>query len=289
MSNVAFLEPTASNTQSGQNTYQNFSAHPINGALGAEIHGIDLATNLTQTVVTEVKQALLNHQVIVFRDQKLKPEQLVSLGYQFGKLHLNPFVKGLDGFPEIMQIKSEENHEKRFTGLWHSDISWSHNPSMGSLLYAVNVPECGGDTLFANMYQVYDALSDGMKTMLSQLKAEHRVDRHHTSKAEFADTPEDEVLHPVICRHPETGRKYLFINEYFTTRFGNMTEQESKPLLDYLFAHSIRPDFTCRIRWEPDTLVFWDNRCTMHYATNDYPGQSRLMHRVTIDGVAPIS
>ena len=288
MSNVAFLEPIASSSQVERKNYQHISAEPINGALGAQISGLDLSTDLPKSAITEIKHALLDHQVIVFRDQKLNPEHLIALGYKFGKLHLNPFVQGLEGFPEIIQIKSEENYEKRFTGLWHSDISWSHNPSMGSLLYAVNVPKFGGDTLFANMYQAYDSLSAGMKEMLSALSAEHRVDRHHSSKAQFAETPKDEVIHPVICAHPQTGRKFLFVNEYFTTRFENMTEQESEPLLRYLFAHSVRPDFTCRIHWQPGTLVFWDNRCTMHYATNDYPGQSRLMHRVTIDGVAPI-
>ena len=288
MTNLAFLEPTASDLQTGHGNYQHIKVKPINGALGAEIEGLDLATVQGDEQIAEIKQALLSHQVIVFRNQTLKPEHLVALGNLFGKLHLNPFVKGLQGFPEIIQIKSEENHEKRFTGLWHSDISWSPEPSMGSILYAMKVPVFGGDTLFANSYQAYNALSEGMKTMLEHLNAEHRVDRNHKSQAEFADTPDDEVIHPVVCRHPETGRKYLFVNEYFTTRFENMTEQESEPMLKYLFEHAVRPDFTCRIHWEPGTLVFWDNRCTQHYATNDYPGQSRLMYRVTIDGTAPV-
>ncbi len=287
MTNVAFFEPTASELQHTDTEYAHLTVRPINGALGAEIDGVDLSKKLENAVVDEIKNALISHQVIVFRDQPLNPQHLISLGKHFGMLHRNPFVKGLDQFPEIIEIKSEENQEKRFTGLWHSDISWSELPSMGSLLYAVTVPKFGGDTLFANMYLAFSSLSSGMQETLRKLRAEHRVDRYHSAKADYADLPKDGIYHPVVTTHPESNRKVLFVNEYFTTRFENMTEEESKPLLEYLFQHSVRPDFTCRIHWEPNTLVFWDNRCTLHYATNDYPGESRLMHRVTIDGDVP--
>jgi taurine dioxygenase len=287
MVNIATLKPFASASQIKEVEYQHFVASPINGALGAELEGLDLSREIEVSAVKEIRTALIQHQVIVFRNQKLDPEQLINLGRHFGDLHRNPFVKGLDHFPEVIEIRSEENHEKQFTGLWHSDISWSSRPSLGSLLYAVHVPTFGGDTLFSNMYEAFTSLSSGMQKILLELRAEHRVDRYHSARPQYADSVEDGVIHPVVITHPESGRKALFINEYFTTRFDGMTEEESEPLLKYLFQHSVKPDFTCRIHWEPGTLVFWDNRCTTHYATNDYPGKTRLMHRVTIDGEAP--
>ncbi len=247
---------------------------------------MDLSESLDVNVVQEIRQALLNHLVLVFRDQSLYPARLAEIGRYFGSLHINPFVSGTDGVKEVISIRSEENHEKRFTGLWHSDISWDALPSLGSMLYAVTLPDWGGDTLFSNMNLAYDTLAPGYKQLLEGLKAEHRVDRFHHSRAEFSDVS-DPVMHPIVRTHPETNRKSLFVNEYFTSRLADMSEQESRPILDYLFAHSIRPDFTCRISWSLGTLVFWDNRCTQHYATNDYVGQSRLMHRVTITGDEP--
>jgi len=282
MTKLQVIQPTGSQFQSGKAEYQHLSLTPVNGALGAEIRDVDLRIPLAPELITEIRRALVRHKVIVFREQILSPKDLVELGSEFGSLHQNPFVKGLDGHPEIIEIRSEENHEKQFTGLWHSDISWAHTPSMGSLLYAVELPECGGDTLFANMAQAFATLSPGMQQLLETLRAEHRVDRHHNSKSDFAELPEGSVYHPAITTHPETSEKILFVNEYFTTRFENMTEQESQPILRYLFDHSTRPDFTCRIQWQPGTLVFWDNRSTTHYATNDYPDQKRLMYRVTM-------
>ncbi len=287
MTQLQVIHPTRSRFQSSDGAYQHLSLTPINGALGAEIRGVDLRNARNPELIAEISMALSRHKVVVFREQTLDPKNLVQLGSQFGPLHHNPFVKGLDGYPEVIEIRSEENHEKQFTGLWHSDISWAHSPSMGSLLYAVELPECGGDTLFANMAQAFSALSPGMQNLLQPLRAEHRVDRHHNAKSDFAELPEDAVYHPVVTTHPETSEKILFVNEYFTTRFENMSEQESLPILRYLFDHSTRPDFTCRIQWQPGTLIFWDNRSTTHYATNDYPGQKRLMHRVTIAGQAP--
>jgi len=287
MSQSQVIQPIRSRFQSSEEEYQHLSLTPINGALGAEIHDVDLRYSSNIELIAEIGRALSRHKVIVFRDQALQPKHLVEFGSKFGSLHQNPFVKGLKGYPEVIEIRSEENHEKQFTGLWHSDISWAHAPSRGSLLYAVELPECGGDTLFANMAQAFSALTSGMQQLLLPLRAEHRVDRHHTSKSDFAELPEGSVYHPAVTTHPETLEKILFVNEYFTTRFENMSEQESLPILRYLFDHSTRPDFTCRIQWQPGTLVFWDNRSTTHYATNDYMGQKRLMHRVTIAGEAP--
>ncbi len=288
MSPTAALQPIASADQSAEHPYSHFSVTPLNGALGAEIHDLDLSNSPGPDLIAEVSEALHRHKVLAFRGQSLQPADLVAIGSRFGTLHKNPFVKGLPDFPEVIEIRSEENQEKQFTGLWHSDISWAHEPSMGSLLYAVDLPATGGDTLFANMALAFSILTPAFQKLLQSLRAEHRVDRHHSSKGEYAELPQDTVYHPVVTAHPETSEKILFVNEYFTTRFEGMSEEESKPLLNYLFAHSVRPDFTCRIQWQPGTLVFWDNRSTLHYATNDYAGQKRLMHRVTISGQAPV-
>lgn len=282
------LKPTASDLQEEETPYLYISTHPLNGALGAEVDGIDLASGIDDKVYTEIRQAFIRHLVLVFRDQSLSPMQMIQLGSKFGDLHINPFVKGMEGHPGVIEIKSEENAEKQFTGLWHSDISWDPKPSLGSLLYAVDIPDFGGDTLFTNMYEAYATLSSGMQKMLLGLRARHTANRFHSSSAEHGEYSAEGALHPVVITHPETGKKALFINEYFTTHFEGMTKAESESLLTYLFQHSVRPDFTCRIRWEKGTLVIWDNRSTMHYATNDYPGKNRLMHRVTIEGEAPV-
>ena len=286
MANGASIQALRAASQMHYDQYEHFKVQPINGAIGAEIEGVDLSKPLPAKVLDEVRSALLNHLVIVFRDQDLNPEQLVAAGKQFGELHINPFVKAVEGYPEVMPVHSKENDEKKFTGLWHSDISWDETPSLGSLLYAVDIPKFGGDTLFANMYLAYETLSTGMRHMLDGLNAEHTVFRHHTAKAEHGEAIEY-ATHPVIRTHPETGRKLLFVNEYFTSKLENMSEQESAPLLQYLYSHAVRSDFCCRVQWQPKTLIFWDNRCTQHYATNDYLGQNRLMHRITVIGDKP--
>lgn len=283
------ISPVASPGQLETGSYQHFEVCPINGALGAEMRGTDLGIHSDAMVLDEVHRALIRHKVVILRDQQLDAEDLVGIGRHFGKLHINPFVKGLQDHPEIMPVRADENAEKQFTGLWHSDISWDERPSMGALLYAVQLPAVGGDTLFANSALALSTLSPAMQRLLEGLRAEHRVDRHHRSKVEHADAPADGVMHPVVTRHPQTNERILFVNEYFTTRFEDMSEAESEPLLRYLCQHAVRPDFTCRVNWEPGTLVFWDNRCTQHYATNDYPRQKRLMYRVTIEGEPPVA
>ena len=219
MPQLATIKPLASEGQQSTHNYQHLRATPVNGALGAEISNINLSQVSDNSVYEEIHQALLHHQVIVFRDQDLTPGQLINLGRQFGELHINPFVKGLENYPEIMPVRSEENAEKQYTGLWHTDISWDRKPSMGSLLYAIDLPDNGGDTLFSNMYLAFSSLSEGMQSSLRQLRAEHRVDRFHRSKAEYADAPKDGVMHPVVRTHPHTGQEILYVNEYFTTRF----------------------------------------------------------------------
>ena len=274
-----------SHAQPGE--YRNFRAKPVCGALGVEIEGVDLARNFHDDMLEELHRALLNHLVLFFREQDLSAQQLSHLGRQFGELHVNPFGEGHHDAPEVMLVRSEENQELRFAGMWHSDISWDEHPSMGSILHAVNVPVFGGDTLFANMYLAYEALSDPMRKILKPLNAEHTVDKTKFGGARFGNSFEDSVTHPMLRTHPDTKRLALFINEYFTCAIEGMNPSESEALLGFLFAHMVRPDFCCRFRWEPGSLAFWDNRVTQHYATNDYPGVSRLMHRVTIVGERP--
>ena len=281
-----FLSPLKSDVLGHADQFQILSVKPVNGALGAEVSGVDLSKTLDQSTVSEIETALLQNLVLVFRDQDLSAQQLANIGSQFGELHINPFVESVDNVDEVIAVRSKENEEKRFAGLWHSDISWGETPSMGSLLYAKTLPDYGGDTLFANTYLAYETLSNGYKTLLGKLKAVHQVDQYNISTVKGENQPKP-VLHPVIRTHPQSGRKALFVNEYFTSRFENMTEKESQPMLSYLFEHSVRPDFTCRISWQPGTLVFWDNRCTQHYATNDYAGQERIMYRVTLNGDVP--
>jgi taurine dioxygenase len=210
----------------------------------------------------------------------------------------------MDEYPDIIAVlkEADERNISTFGNAWHSDFSFLEEPPLGSVLYAREVPAYGGDTLFANMYSAYEALSEGMRWMLDGLSAMH-AGRPYGVGGVPADLgvsrsigiernrPEAdrEIAHPVVRVHPATGRKALFVNSIYTTRFEGMTEAESRPLLKYLYDHAIRPEFTCRLRWHTKDLAVWDNRCTLHYAVNDYDGARRLMHRTTIKGERPIS
>jgi taurine dioxygenase len=285
-------------------SYSRIEVRPLAGALGAEIHGIDLAQPLDDATFAEIERAFFQYLVLFFHDQRLTPEQHLAFSRRFGPLTRSPYIKHMDEYPDIIAVLKEADERKvsTFGNAWHSDFSFLEAPPMGSVLYAREVPAFGGDTLFANMYDAYDALSDGMRRMLDGLKAIHtgkpygvggvspdlRVSR---SIGIERNNPEAdrEVAHPVARVHPVTGRKALFVNAIYTTRFEGMTEGESRPLLDFLFAHAIRPEFTCRLRWRTHDLAMWDNRCAMHYAVNDYDGSRRLMHRTTIQGERPLS
>jgi taurine dioxygenase len=272
---------------------------PIAGALGAEVHGVDLG-QCGDEAIAEVRQALLDHQVICFREQRLTPAQQVALGRRFGELNVHPHYRSLDGYPEILPVLKEPTDKRNIGGVWHSDVTFLERPALGSLLYAIDVPSKGGDTMFASQYLTYEALSPGMKRLLEGLEAVHsdailsqprnkaKSNAERSTKLKEEEVVEvTETCHPVVRTHPETGRKALFVNGAFTTRFKDMTAEESRPLLDYLYAHAVRPEFTCRIRWRKGSLVFWDNRAVQHYALNDYPGERREMHRVTVEGDRP--
>jgi alpha-ketoglutarate-dependent taurine dioxygenase len=267
----------------------------IAGALGAEIGGVDLR-ELTDDEVRAMRAAWLEHLVLFFRDQPLAPEQYMAFARKIGRPIEYPFVKGIPGFPEIIEVKKLEHEKVNFGGVWHSDTAYLEEPPMASMLLAREVPPRGGDTLFANMYLAYETLSDGMRRLLEPLyavnssaKADVTRTREDRLKTDGRDTVGKELVaeHPVVRTHPETGRKALYVNFAHTARFRGMTEKESAPLLEYLFQHQVRPEFTCRFSWQVGSAALWDNRCAQHNPVNDYHGYRRLMHRVTLAGDRP--
>ena len=269
---------------------------PIAGSLGAEISGVDLNRDLNDRTVADIRQALLDHLVIFFRDQDISPERHLAFARRFGTPVAYPLVKGIDGFPEIVPILKLEHETVNFGGLWHSDTTYREEPPLGSILLARELPPFGGDTLFANMYQAYEGLSVGMKRMLETVKAVNSSENplaKSTRQARLDDRgkmPAEtvlEALHPVVRTHPETGRKALYINPGHTVRFEDMTEEESAPLLAYLYQQQIKPEYTCRFVWQPGSIAFWDNRSCQHNPINDYHGYKRLLHRITLEGDRP--
>ena len=274
--------------------YRNIKVRPIAGALGAEIHGVDLALPLPDEVITELRQAFLDHLVIFLADQELTPQQQLIFAQRLGEPMEYPLLKGLAECPQVTAVIKLEHEQVNFGGIWHSDTTYLQRPPMASILYAVEIPTYGGDTLFANQYIAYDTLSDGLKKTLEGLvgiNTSTNPQSANTREHRLRDTgTELKVLvgeHPVVRTHPETGRKALYVNIGHTTHFKGWTEQESMPLLNYLFEHQVRPEFTCRFRWQRGSLALWDNRCVQHNPVNDYQGFRRVMHRVTLVGDKP--
>jgi taurine dioxygenase len=275
---------------------QSLTVHPVAGALGAEVSGVDLSKDLSGETVAALRRAWLDHLVLFFRDQPLPPARFLAFARAFGEPIEYPFVKGLPDFPEIIPVLKLENEKVNFGGVWHSDTTYLDVPPMASMLVAREVPPAGGDTLFANMYLAYEALSDAMQRLLAPLRAVAS-----SSKADASRTREDRIkdsrradareeyvaTHPVVRVHPETGRRALYVNVAHTIRFEGMTTEESAPLLAFLFEHLTRPELTCRFRWQPGSIAFWDNRCAQHNAINDYAGHRRSMHRITLAGDKP--
>ena len=268
---------------------------PISGSLGAEIHGVDLTKRLSDDIVSGIRRALLDHLVVFFREQDLTSERFLGFSRRLGTPIEYPFVKGIDGYPEIIAVTKLPHQTINFGGAWHSDTTYLPEPPMATLLLARELPTHGGDTQFANQYLAYETLSDEMKRILGELHGLSRSD-----KAEASRTREDRARndgtprtvlsaeHPVVRTHPETGRKALFVNIAHTVRFVGMTDEESAPLLQFLWRHQTRPEFTCRFRWSAGSLAIWDNRCAQHSAVNDYHGQTRVMHRITLAGDKPV-
>jgi taurine dioxygenase len=268
----------------------------VAGAIGAEVSGVDLSKDLSEATVAALRRAWLEHLVLFFRDQDLPPARFLAFARRFGEPIEYPFVKGLEEFPEIIPVLKLEHEKVNFGGIWHSDTTYLDVPPMASMLVAREVPAAGGDTEFANMYLAYETLSSGLRRVLDGLVA-----INSSAAADVSRTREDRLkdsaradakkeytaAHPVVRVHPETGRRALYVNVAHTVRFEGMTEEESAPLLDYLFRHQVRPEFTCRFAWRPGSIAFWDNRCVQHNPVNDYHGFRRIMHRITLAGDKP--
>lgn len=277
----------------------------IAGALGAELTGLNLSQGLSSAEALGIRQALLDHQVVFLRDQDLIPVQFLAFAQSMGEPIEYPFVKGLEGSPHIIEVKKLEHETVNFGGIWHSDTTYLDVPPMGSMLLSREVPPFGGDTMFANQYMAYETLSETMKGLLAGLKG-----ISSSAKADVSKTREDrmksdgkeglhgggtgaapkqyQAAHPIVRTHPETGRKCLYVNVAHSAGIEGMSDAESAPILNFLFAHQVKPEFTCRFAWEPNAIAFWDNRCTLHNPINDYHGFRRVMHRITLAGEKPV-
>lgn len=276
------------------------TVRPVAPACGAEIRGLDVRDDDALDVLLP---ALAGHAVVFVRDQFLTPDEQVALTARMGQVLRVPYIRHLDEHPDVIAVLKEADEQRisTFGGTWHSDFSFLDEPPSYTLLHAVELPECGGDTLWASQYAAYETLSPGMQRLLDPLSAVQTAWPHGTKgpgagtavsrsvvMTRNDPTADREIVHPVVRVHPVTGRKALFVNPVYTQRFVDMTEAESRPLLQFLFDHAVRPEFTCRLQWTPGTLAIWDNRCLLHLAINDYDGSRRLLHRTTVAGDRPV-
>ena len=271
---------------------------PVSGGVGVEVHNVDIKSGIDAGTFDELRAAFVEHGLIFLRDQDITPDEHIAFAERWGEININRFFPRLDGYDQIATVTKEPDQTTNIGGGWHTDHSYDHVPAMGSILIARETPPVGGDTLFACMYTAYDTLSDGLKQTLEDMKAVHSSRHIFGEQSSYRDTmkdrfsnPEDatqDAVHPVVITHPESGRKALYVNPGFTLHFDGWTAAESKPLLDYLYAHAVQLEHTTRFQWAPGSIAFWDNRCTWHYALNDYHGTRREMHRITIEG-SPIS
>ena len=272
--------------------YERIGVHSL-GAVGAEVTGADLS-GLDDATLSELRRAFAEHSLLIFRDQSLTPQQHVAFAERWGEININRFFPAVDGFPQIARVLKEPDQEYNIGGGWHTDHSYDQVPALGSMLYARETPPVGGDTLYASTCAAYDSLSGGLQHTLHGLKAWHSS-RHVFGEGAAVkgrdlysnkEAATQDALHPVVITHPLSGRKSLYVNPGFTLRFDGWTAEESAPLLQYLYTHIGRPEHVYRLQWRPGTLAFWDNRATWHWAVNDYHGQRRLMHRITLEGEA---
>jgi taurine dioxygenase len=287
-------------------SYRRIEVKPVAGALGAEIRGVNVG-RMDDETFAEIKSAWLEHLVIFFRDQAITPEQQIAFAKRFGEIHHHPFMQGMDEYPDILEIIKEEGDTKAFGEVWHTDQMFNPKPAKATILYAKETPDAGGDTLFTNLYLAYETLSAPMRKLLEGVKTWNVGDRRKLMQADkIGVTPDGrysgnqkmsakvrdpgdlqtEAAHPIVRTHPETGRKALYISNHTQTLQG-FKPAEARPILDFLAAHAVEPEFTCRFRWQVGSMAIWDNRCTQHRALNDYPGKRRRMHRITIAGDAP--
>ena len=271
---------------------------PTTGTLGADVVGVDVGADLDDATVAALRAALNEHHVLFFRDQDLSPERQIAFGQRFGELDTHPFVEGNEAHPEMIDIITEPGDVVNFGGGWHTDVTFLPEPDLGSILYAVETPTSGGDTLFADQHAAYDALSAAMKDVLDGLTATHSAGPQYAEggystlstsmKTKNPERSTEVVTHPVIRTHPENGRKALYVNQAFTTGIVGMYPHEARVLLRFLYEQAVREPFTCRFRWQPGSLAMWDNRSVQHYALYDYRGERRHMRRVTIKGDRPV-
>jgi taurine dioxygenase len=279
--------------------YSTITVTPISRFVGADIGYVDIADGISDEQFLEIRRAFVAHGVIFIRDQNLTPDQHIEFAKRWGEINVNRFFQAVDTHPIIAEVRKEANQKKNIGSTWHTDHSYDQIPAMGSILYAREVPKIGGDTLFSSMYAAYDYLSDGMKDTLLRMRAEHSS-RHVFGESAYVDMDMDmddvgdrfsntadatqDATHPVIIKHPLSGRPALYVNGDFTVKFKGWSQLESQPLLDYLYQHASQNEFTCRFKWQKGSIAIWDNRATHHCALNDYHGEHRLMHRITIDG-----
>tara|TARA_B100001057_G_C22851051_1_gene950979 strand:- start:1637 stop:2482 length:846 start_codon:yes stop_codon:yes gene_type:complete len=271
--------------------YNNFKAQPLAGALGAEILDIDL-NKINDSIFEEIYKAFVDYQVIGIPNQNLTPDEYLAFGRRWGEIHHYPYMKGLESHPEILEILKTETDTYAFGNVWHSDGSFTEIPPKATMLYAQELPPAGGDTLFADMYQAYDTLSDKMKNILGSVNGLYVGDQPlklgnfsgaKSMKQQDPGKTKVHTHHPIIRMHPDSKNKALYIGGH-AVEIEGMTKEESTPILNYLKAHSTRPEFICRFKWSPGAIAIWDNRCTQHYAVDDYSGFRRRMHRITILG-----
>lgn len=277
------------------------SVTPVSGALGAILPSVDISQTLNSSTIAAIRTAFLSHSVIFFRQSKpLTPSTFLAFASYFGTPQRYPFVRGLDAHPEIIKVLKLPHETTNFGGIWHADTTYLPQPPLGSILMAEHVPSGGGgDTLFANQYLAYSHLSPGLQQTLSTLRAvstsskadasKTREDRIKDSSPNSGAAPEHySATHPVVRTHPETGRKSLYVNVAHTSHFESWTEAESAPLLRFLHEWQVKPEFTCRFKWEVGSVAFWDNRCVLHNPINDYQGEKREMLRITLEGDVPV-
>jgi alpha-ketoglutarate-dependent taurine dioxygenase len=280
-----------------QNGYERITVEPIAAACGAEIGGVDIGAGVDDETAAEIRRALLAHLVVFFRDQAFDEAQHKAFTRHFGELFVHPNYNFGNKDPELVFLLRRPGDSGAAGENWHADTTMMAAPPMGAILYGMEVPPYGADTLFANQYLAYDALSEGMKALLEKLRAVHndsrvagpnsKVNAQRSSKVrDDADWRPTEAVHPVVRTHPETGRKCLWVNGVYVHRFEGMSVEESQPLLDFLYAHCARPEFTCRFRWRPGSVAFWDNRCLQHLAVHDNFSHTRHMRRTQIRGSA---
>ena len=269
---------------------------PVSGSLGAIISGVDLSQRIEESTFAQMHKMILKYQVLFFPNQSLNPGQYIEFAKHFGPIVDYPFAKGMDGYPQIVEIIKEPEQTSNFGGMWHSDTTYMLEPPSYTLLYAVQTPPAGGDTIFSNMYLAYDSLSKGMKNIIMHLNGVNtsalhnntlRGDHLSSGSMQKKNNNTHTTIHPAIRTHPETGQKALYVNCSHTSEFAELTHSESAPILAYLFSHACKPEFTCRYQWAQGSLAIWDNRCTQHCAVNDYDGFRRVMQRITISGERP--